>query len=147
MQTSGPQATAGVGPRAGSRAGRSLGHLGRRERPRPGADRRHCNASLASLQRKLGVTTVYVTYDQGEAMTMGDRVAGLKDGVLQQVDTPAWLLAKPANVFVAGFIGSQSMNLFRALVDVGGHPIPLTCSQVEKAEGEVVIGGRPERLD
>jgi len=80
-------------------------------------------------------------------MTMGDRVAVLKDGVLQQVDTPAWLLAKPANVFVAGLIGSQSMNLFRALVDVGGHPIPLTCSQVEKAEGEVVIGGRPERLD
>jgi multiple sugar transport system ATP-binding protein len=80
-------------------------------------------------------------------MTMGDRVAVLKDGVLQQVDTPAWLLAKPANVFVAGFIGSQSMNLFRALVDVGGHPIPLTCGQVEKAEGEVVIGGRPERLD
>ena len=80
-------------------------------------------------------------------MTMGDRVAVLKDGLLQQVDTPAWLLAKPAHVFVAGFIGSQSVNLFRALVDVGGHPIPLTCSLVEKAEGEVVIGGRPERLD
>jgi multiple sugar transport system ATP-binding protein len=79
-------------------------------------------------------------------MTMGDRVAVLKVGVLQQVDTPAWLLAKPANVFVAGFIGSQSMNLFRALVDVGGHPIPLTCGQVEKAEGEVVIGGRPEGM-
>ena len=78
---------------------------------------------------------------------MGDRVAVLKDGVLQQVDTPARLLAKPANVFVAKFIGSQSMNLFLALVDVGGHPIPLTCSPVEKAEGEVVIGGRPERLD
>jgi ABC-type sugar transport system ATPase subunit len=54
------------------------------------------------VQRKLGVTTVYVTHDQGEAMTMGDRVAVLKDGVLQQVDTPAWLLAKPANVFVPG---------------------------------------------
>jgi multiple sugar transport system ATP-binding protein len=80
-------------------------------------------------------------------MTMGDRVAVLKDGVLQQVDTPAWLLAKPANVFAAGFIGSQSTNPFRALVDVGGHPITLTCSQVEKAESEVVIGGRPERLD
>ena len=78
---------------------------------------------------------------------MDDRVAVLKEGVLQQVDTLAWLLAKPANVFVAKFIGSQCMNLFRALVDVGGHPIPLTCSQVEKAEGEVVIGGRPERLD
>jgi len=78
---------------------------------------------------------------------MGDRVAVLKDGVLRQVDTPAWLLAKPANVFVAGFIGSRGMNLFRALVDVGGHPIPLTCSQVEKPEGEAVIGGRPGRLD
>jgi multiple sugar transport system ATP-binding protein len=64
-------------------------------------------------------------------MTTGGRAAVLKDGVLQQVDTAAWLLAKPANVFVAGFIGSPSIELFRALVDVGGHPIPLTCNQVE----------------
>ena len=66
---------------------------------------------IASLQRRLGVTTVYVTHDQVEAMTMGDRVAVLKDGLLQQVDTPARLYDTPNNVFVAGFIGSPAMNL------------------------------------
>ncbi|WP_158895508.1 ABC transporter ATP-binding protein [Amycolatopsis anabasis] len=66
---------------------------------------------IASLQRRLGVTTIYVTHDQVEAMTMGDRVAVLKDGALQQCDTPIGLFAKPANVFVAGFIGSPAMNL------------------------------------
>ena len=70
-------------------------------------------SQIATLQRKLGVTTVYVTHDQVEAMTMGDRVAVLKDGVLQQVDTPARLFSHPVNMFVAGFIGSPGMNLFR----------------------------------
>ncbi|RZQ61733.1 ABC transporter ATP-binding protein [Amycolatopsis suaedae] len=79
---------------------------------------------IAALQRRLGVTTVYVTHDQVEAMTMGDRVAVLEDGVLQQCDTPMGLFAKPANVFVAGFIGSPSMNLLR--------------------RGDVVLGVRPE---
>jgi multiple sugar transport system ATP-binding protein len=65
---------------------------------------------IAALQRRLGVTTVYVTHDQVEAMTMGDRVAVLKDGVLQQVDTPRELYDQPANVFVAGFIGSPAMK-------------------------------------
>lgn len=69
-------------------------------------------AEIASLQRQLGVTTVYVTHDQVEALTMGDRVAVIKDGVLQQVDTPKVLYASPINAFVAGFIGSPSMNLF-----------------------------------
>ncbi len=69
-------------------------------------------AEIASLQRELGVTTVYVTHDQVEAMTMGDRVAVLKDGFLQQVDTPQSLYDRPENVFVAAFIGSPSMNLF-----------------------------------
>lgn len=69
-------------------------------------------AQIADLQRKLGVTTVYVTHDQTEAMTMGDRVAVLKDGVLQQVDEPMHLYRYPGNTFVAGFIGSPSMNLF-----------------------------------
>ncbi|MDO5097610.1 MAG: ATP-binding cassette domain-containing protein [Corynebacterium sp.] len=67
---------------------------------------------LAALQRRLGVTTVYVTHDQVEAMTMGDRVAVLKDGVLQQVASPRELYDAPANAFVAGFIGSPAMNLF-----------------------------------
>ena len=66
---------------------------------------------IASLQRRLGITTVYVTHDQVEAMTMGDRVAVLKDGILQQCDTPRHMYDKPANVFVAGFIGSPAMNL------------------------------------
>ncbi|WP_454115380.1 ABC transporter ATP-binding protein [Microbacterium lacticum] len=67
---------------------------------------------IASLQRRLGVTTVYVTHDQTEALTMGDRIAVLKDGILQQVGTPRDLYEKPNNVFVAGFIGSPAMNLF-----------------------------------
>ena len=69
-------------------------------------------AEIARLQRDLGVTTIYVTHDQVEAMTMGDRVAVLKDGYLQQVDTPQNLYDEPTNVFVAAFIGSPSMNLY-----------------------------------
>jgi multiple sugar transport system ATP-binding protein len=74
---------------------------------------------IAALQRRLGITTVYVTHDQVEAMTMGDRVAVLKDGLLQQVDSPRNLYDNPANAFVAGFIGSPAMNLLTAPV-VGG---------------------------
>ena len=79
-------------------------------------------AEIAAIQRKLGVTTFYVTHDQVEAMTMGDRVAVIKDGVLQQVDTPQNLYDNPNNVFVAAFIGSPSMNLYEgaiALDDTG----------------------------
>ncbi|MGN6524474.1 MAG: ABC transporter ATP-binding protein, partial [Actinomycetes bacterium] len=68
---------------------------------------------IASLQRRLGVTTVYVTHDQTEAMTMGDRVAVMRDGRLEQLDTPQALYEHPSNVFVAGFIGSPAMNLLR----------------------------------
>jgi multiple sugar transport system ATP-binding protein len=75
---------------------------------------------IASLQRRLGVTTVYVTHDQVEAMTMGDRVAVLKDGVLQQVATPRELYETPQNVFVAGFIGSPAMNLVQLPIVDGG---------------------------
>ena len=77
-------------------------------------------AEIAALQRSLGVTTVYVTHDQTEAMTMGDRVAVLKDGYLQQVDTPQNLYDRPTNVFVAAFIGSPSMNLYDAVVRIDG---------------------------
>ena len=73
-------------------------------------------AEIAKLQRELGVTTFYVTHDQVEAMTMGDRVAVIKDGLLQQVDTPQNLYDHPENVFVAAFIGSPSMNLYEATV-------------------------------
>jgi multiple sugar transport system ATP-binding protein len=76
-------------------------------------------AEIARLQRELGVTTFYVTHDQVEAMTMGDRVAVIKAGILQQVDTPQNLYDSPTNVFVAAFIGSPSMNLYDAAIDVG----------------------------
>src|SRR6202142_4048791 len=75
---------------------------------------------IAALQRRLGVTTVYVTHDQVEAMTMGDRVAVLKDGILQQCDTPRVLYDSPTNAFVAGFIGSPAMNLIKGMIDEGG---------------------------
>ena len=76
-------------------------------------------AEIAELQRTLGVTTLYVTHDQVEAMTMGDRVAVIKDGYLQQVDTPQNLYDHPSNVFVAAFIGSPAMNLVDAHVKDG----------------------------
>ncbi len=98
----------------------------------PGCQARvQTRTQIASLQRRLGVTTVYVTHDQVEAMTMGDRVAVLKDGLLQQADTPRALYDRPANVFVAGFIGSPAMNIAEArLVEggaqVGGLVVPLS---------------------
>ena len=104
---------------------------------------------IAALQQRLGVTTVYVTHDQVEAMTMGDRVAVLKDGILQQADTPLNLYDKPANLFVAGFIGSPSMNLLRA-TNVDGHAklgdveVPIPRDTATKAGGDITIGVRPE---
>ena len=85
---------------------------------------------IAALQRQLGTTTVYVTHDQVEAMTMGDRVAVLRDGVLQQCATPRELYRNPDNVFVAGFIGSPAMNLFTlpivdSSVSLGDWPIQM----------------------
>ena len=78
---------------------------------------------IAALQRRLGVTTLYVTHDQVEAMTMGHRVAVLKDGVLQQCDTPRSLYDNPANAFVAGFIGSPAMNLIGGTISEAGVAI------------------------
>ena len=110
---------------------------------------------IASLQRRLGVTTVYVTHDQVEAMTMGDRVAVLKDGLLQQVDTPKALYEKPANAFVAGFIGSPAMNLFEVTIDstgakVGDGHVNLTRTELDAAAKEgatrVTLGIRPEHV-
>lgn len=108
---------------------------------------------IASLQRRLGTTTIYVTHDQVEAMTMGDRVAVLKDSLLQQCDTPVGLFSKPRNVFVAGFIGSPAMNLIPARVSeagvlLGGATIPLTRQQRAAVTGtDVVVGIRPEGWD
>ena len=100
---------------------------------------------IAALQRRLGITTVYVTHDQVEAMTMGDRVAVLKDGLLQQVDTPRNLYDNPANAFVAGFIGSPAMNLLNAPI-VGGKAMlgNLGLAVPASAGSEVTVGVRPE---
>ncbi|BAN03562.1 ABC transporter ATP-binding protein [Ilumatobacter coccineus] len=101
-------------------------------------------AEIAALQRELAVTTVYVTHDQVEAMTMGDRVAVLKDGYLQQVDTPQNLYDRPDNVFVAAFIGSPSMNLYEATIDMAddGSGVVRIGSQ-SLTIGDEVFGARP----
>jgi len=106
---------------------------------------------IAALQTRLGVTTVYVTHDQIEAMTMGDRVAVMKDGILQQVDTPLTLYDTPANLFVAGFIGSPAMNLMSGPVveggvTIGGFDVPIKREVLAKAVGEktLTLGIRPE---
>ncbi|WP_019855789.1 ABC transporter ATP-binding protein [Actinopolyspora mortivallis] len=112
-------------------------------------------ANIAGLQRRLGTTTLYVTHDQVEAMTMGHRVAVLADGELQQVDTPRELYERPANSFVAGFIGSPAMNLTTTrLTPEGvlfeGHTIPLPRTRLSSASAqgldEVTLGLRPEAL-
>ncbi|WP_265443553.1 ABC transporter ATP-binding protein [Flexivirga meconopsidis] len=106
---------------------------------------------IASLQRRLGVTTVYVTHDQVEAMTMGDRVAVLKDGLLQQLDTPRRMYDHPNNVFVAGFIGSPAMNLLEVPVTEGGVKLgsivhPVKRDPLAKTGDKVIVGIRPEDL-
>ncbi|QUH02387.1 sn-glycerol-3-phosphate ABC transporter ATP-binding protein UgpC [Saccharopolyspora erythraea] len=108
---------------------------------------------IAALQRRLGVTTVYVTHDQVEAMTMGDRVAVLDGGVLQQCAPPRELYERPANAFVAGFVGSPAMNLLRcALTDAGARiggldvPLPRATRAAAAGDAEVVIGFRPEAV-
>jgi multiple sugar transport system ATP-binding protein len=110
---------------------------------------------IAALQRRLGVTTLYVTHDQVEAMTMGDRVAVMKDGVLQQCDTPRTLYDDPVNAFVAGFIGSPAMNLIEGRlveggVALGSTVVPTPPGQA-RPEGRgddriVTVGLRPESL-
>ena len=108
---------------------------------------------IASLTRRLGVTTVYVTHDQVEAMTMGDRVAVLNAGILQQVDTPRNLYDRPANVFVAGFIGSPAMNLLELPavsggIKFGGYTYPVDPAVLAEANGQTITSGvRPEDLE
>jgi len=100
---------------------------------------------IAALQRRLGITTVYVTHDQVEAMTMGDRVAVLKDGFLQQVDTPRNLYDNPANAFVAGFIGSPAMNLLNVPVTSGQAKLGgLSLAVPASAGATITVGIRPE---
>jgi multiple sugar transport system ATP-binding protein len=114
-------------------------------------------ADIAALQDRLGVTTVYVTHDQAEAMTLGNRVAVLHNGFLQQCDTPRELYERPANSFVASFIGSPSMNLLpvplgtNGAVSIGGVEVPLpeTVRAAASAAGwnELTLGIRPESLE
>ena len=122
-------------------------------------------ADIAGIQRELGVTTFYVTHDQVEAMTMGDRVAVIKDGHLQQVAAPEELYADPDNVFVAAFIGSPSMNLYEGVLSQdgasGGYTVQLGSQSVAVPESAVaarpalgghlgqpiVVGIRPEDLE
>jgi multiple sugar transport system ATP-binding protein len=120
-------------------------------------------AEISRLQRDLGVTTIYVTHDQVEAMTMGDRVAVMHDGVLQQVDKPQVLYDRPANLFVAGFIGSPAMNMVVVELESedGGFAVQIGESRIafgqavaaahvglgDRVGGRVVVGIRPEDLE
>jgi len=120
-------------------------------------------AEITRLQHRLGATTLYVTHDQVEAMTMGDRVAVIKDGLLQQIDEPSTLYRMPANLFVAGFIGAPAMNLrySRLVADNGSWTLDLGSNQIPLSEtvmadrpglsgyngGDVVVGIRPEVME
>jgi multiple sugar transport system ATP-binding protein len=122
--------------------------------------RAQMRAEVARIQRKLGVATLYVTHDQVEAMTMGDRVAVLRDGVLQQCDSPQVLYDAPKNLFVAAFIGSPSMNLFAARLEEGANAVLMGSQRIELADDlhaarpslrsyanrSIVLGIRPEDL-
>jgi multiple sugar transport system ATP-binding protein len=116
-------------------------------------------AELIKLHRRLGITTIYVTHDQVEAMTMGDRIAVMNEGVVQQVEAPLTLYNQPANMFVAGFIGSPAMNLVPSRVlangdgltiDAGGFKVQAPASRTEAlkpyAGKEIVFGVRPEDI-
>ncbi|MDQ3851111.1 MAG: sn-glycerol-3-phosphate ABC transporter ATP-binding protein UgpC, partial [Actinomycetota bacterium] len=105
---------------------------------------------VARLQRDLATTTVYVTHDQTEAMTLGDRVAVMRNGLLQQVDTPRVLYTKPVNIFVAGFIGSPAMNFFSATVAGGKVRLPFAEVPAPRGlgdAGDVIVGVRPEDFE
>jgi multiple sugar transport system ATP-binding protein len=118
-------------------------------------------AEIARLHQRLGTTIVYVTHDQVEAMTMGDRIAVMRDGVLQQVGTPKTLYEAPVNRFVAGFIGSPAMNFLSGRVSVTGDHVALAMdgleiplrgrpSELARSRGdgaELVLGLRPEHFD
>jgi multiple sugar transport system ATP-binding protein len=109
-------------------------------------------AELISLHKRLGITTIYVTHDQTEAMTLGDRVVVLNEGVVQQIDTPENLYGHPANTFVAGFIGSPAMNFLEGTISgdrvrLGSHSLELPEAlkgRLTRLQGPVIVGLRPE---
>ena len=100
-------------------------------------------SEIARVQHDLGTTTIYVTHDQTEAMTMGDRVAVIRKGVLQQVDTPQYLYEHPVNLFVAGFIGSPAMNLMEARVSASDGAVTVDVGGFKLKVPEDVVGRRP----
>ena len=105
---------------------------------------------VSRLQKDLSTTTVYLTHDQTEAMTLGDRVAVMRGGVLQQVDTPRVLYSSPVNIFVAGFIGSPAMNFFSATAKGGKLRLPFADVDAPSGVGEagdVIVGIRPEDFE
>jgi multiple sugar transport system ATP-binding protein len=110
-------------------------------------------AQLSSLHARLGTTTIYVTHDQIEAMTLGERVAVMRDGKILQVDTPQALYSRPVNLYVAAFIGSPAMNLVEAtvadgMVEFGGFRIPLAAGGLPAdAPSRVIVGIRPEAFE
>jgi len=115
-------------------------------------------AQLSSLHTRLGTTTIYVTHDQVEAMTLGQRVAVMRDGRILQIDTPQTLYSRPVNLYVAAFIGSPSMNLVEAnvadgVVEFGGFRLPfagsntLGESSLEGVRSRVIVGVRPEAFE
>lgn len=115
----------------------------------------HMRAELKKLQEELGVTTIYVTHDQVEAMTMGDKIAILKDGVLQQFDPPSKIYTRPTNVFVAGFVGSPPINLFDCILqedfmldaEAFKYPLPKAVAEAARATAtseKLILGIRPQ---
>ncbi len=108
-------------------------------------------AQLSALHARLGTTTIYVTHDQVEAMTLGERVAVMRDGQILQVDTPQALYSRPVNLYVAAFIGSPAMNLIEAtvadgMVEFGGFRIPLA-APYDGTPSRVIVGVRPEAFE
>ena len=109
--------------------------------------RTQMRGEIAAVHRRLGITSIYVTHDQVEAMTLGERIVVLRDGKLQQVGPPTQVYQDPANLFVAGFLGTPAMNMLDARAERGvlvEGPLPLVVPGV--ADGDVVIGIRPENL-
>ncbi|MBW3665118.1 MAG: sn-glycerol-3-phosphate ABC transporter ATP-binding protein UgpC [Actinobacteria bacterium] len=104
-------------------------------------------AEISRLQRDLGTTTLYVTHDQVEAMTMGDRVAVMRKGLLQQVAPPQQLYDQPVNLFVGGFIGSPAMNMIEAALSFKGNKASVTFGDQELVVGDEVLGKRPALRD
>ena len=116
----------------------------------------YMRAELKKLQKELGVTTIYVTHDQVEAMTMGDKIAILNEGILQQFDPPGRVYSHPANVFVAGFVGSPPTNFFECVLTEEGvldarefrYPLPKELLEAAKnaTSDEVILGIRPQDI-